>query len=144
MSIIKRNNGGFFPFRDSLTNFFDNDGFILDKLWNSESLPAVNISETDNGYEIEMAVPGMKKHEFKVKVENNMLTITGEHKEEKEDKKKNYTRQEYNYNAFTRSFRLPENAKDDAVQAKYDDGVLHLMVAKKEKTTSKAKEILVA
>lgn len=141
MALIKRNNGGFFPFRSNVNEFFDNDGFIFDKLWNGETIPSVNISENEKGYEIELAAPGMKKNDFKVKVENGILTISAESKEEKEEKKKNYTRQEYRYDAFSRSFTLPENAKEDDFQAKYEDGMLRLHVGKKEIVTSKAKEI---
>lgn len=141
MSLIKRNSGGYFPFRSVLSDFFDNDGFLFDKLWDKETMPAVNISETDKGYEIELAAPGMKKEDFKVKVENGVLSISAEKKEEREEKKKNYTRQEYNYTSFSRSFTLPENAKEDDLLAKYEDGLLRLTVGKKEAVTSKSKEI---
>jgi HSP20 family protein len=144
MALIKRNNGGFFNFRPTIADFFDDNGFFLDKVWNTESVPAVNISEDEKNYEIELAVPGMKKNDFKVKIENNMLTISAEHKEEKEEKKKNYTRQEYRFDSFTRSFTLPENAKEDGIEAHYEDGVLKLKVAKKVVVTSKAKEVMIS
>lgn len=144
MSLIKRNQGGYFPFRSVLSDFFDNDGFLFDKMWDKETMPAVNISETDKGFEIELAAPGMKKEDFKVKVDNGVLTISAERKEEKEEKKKNYTRQEYNFSSFSRSFTLPENVKEDDLMAKYEDGLLRLTVGKKEAVKSKAKEIPVA
>ncbi|MEI5579364.1 Hsp20/alpha crystallin family protein, partial [Streptomyces brasiliscabiei] len=86
--------------------------------------PAVNVSETDKNYEIEVAAPGMKKDDFKVKVENGAIHISAERKEEKEEKQKNYTRQEYSYNSFSRSFTLPEDVKEDDIKAQYEDGVL--------------------
>jgi HSP20 family protein len=141
MSLIKRNQGGYFPFRSILSDFFENDGFLFDKMWDKDTMPAVNISETEKSYEIELAAPGMKKEDFRVKVENGVLNISAERKEEKEEKKKNYTRQEYNYSSFRRSFTLPENAKEEDLMAKYEDGMLRLKVAKKEAVTSKAKEI---
>jgi HSP20 family protein len=145
MSLVKRNNGGFFPFRGLLSDFFEGEDLSLDRLWNKEmSMPAVNISEGDKTYEIELAVPGMRKNDFKVKVENGVLTISAEREEEKKEKEKNYTRREYSYNSFKRSFTLPENVKEDDIKAHYEDGVLKLTVAKKVMTVSKAKEIAVA
>ena len=83
------------------------------------------------------ALPGTQ---FKVKLENGMLTISAEKKEEKEEKTNKYTRQEFRFNSFTRSFTLPENAKEDDVQAHYEDGVLKLHVAKKVIAPAKVKE----
>ena len=140
MALLKRNNGGMLSFSPMINDFFDTDRFLFDKLWNNETIPAVNILENEKGYDIELAAPGMKKNDFKVKLENGMLTITAEKKEEKEETTKNYTRQEFRYNAFTRSFNLPENAKEDDVQAHYEDGVLKLHVSKKVIAPTKVKE----
>ena len=144
MSLIKKSNGGFFPQRSLLNDFFGAEGVTFDRLFNGESFPAVNITENDKNFEIELAAPGMRKNDFKVKVENGVLTISAERKEEKEEKKKNYTRQEYSYNSFCRSFTLPENVKEDDIKAHYEDGVLKLGLTKKVATISKAKEIAVA
>ena len=143
MSIIKRNNGGLMPFRSLLSDFFEAEDLSFDRLWNKNSIPAVNVSEQDKNYEIELAVPGMHKDDFKVKIENGVLTISAEKKEEKEKKEKNYTRQEYSYTSFSRSFTLPENAKEEDIKAHYEDGVLKLSVAKKVAAISKVKEIAV-
>ncbi len=110
MSIIKKTNGGLVPFRGLMSDFFETDE-LLNRLWKKDFAPAVNISETDKNYEIELVAPGLKKSEFKVNVENGILTISAEHQEEKKEKEKNYTRQEYSYNSFSRSFSLPENSK---------------------------------
>ena len=144
MSLIKRNNGGFYPLRGLLSDFFEADDLNLNRLWNRDWLPAVNVSESDKSYDIELAAPGMRKNDFKVKVENGVLTISAEREEEKKEKEKNYTRREYNFNSFSRSFTLPENAKEDDIKAQYQDGVLKLTVAKKAVAVSKAKEIAVA
>jgi len=112
-------------------------------LFQKEWIPAVNVSETEKEYEIEMAVPGMTKNDFKVKVEDGVLSISSEKKEEKEDKKKNYTRREFSYRSFDRSFTLPENATSDDVKAKYEDGILKLSIGKKKNAVSNAKQISV-
>jgi HSP20 family protein len=142
MSLIKRNNPmwGFSPV---LSDFFEPDEFAFNRFWKKEWTPAVNILEDDKQFEIEFAAPGMRKEDFKVKIENNVLNVSAEHKEEKEERKKKYTRQEYSYNSFSRSFTLPENVREDDVKASYQDGVLRLNIAKKALTVSKAKEITV-
>jgi HSP20 family protein len=143
MSLIKKNQGGYFSFRPFFNEFF-NDRVSLNRMFDGEEFPAVNIVENDNNYEIEVAAPGMKKDDFKVEVENGILTISAEKKEEKKESKKNYTRQEYYYSSFTRSFTLPDNAKEDGLAARYEDGMLKLTVSKKAVSVSKAREIEVA
>ncbi|MFZ7116552.1 MAG: Hsp20/alpha crystallin family protein [Bacteroidota bacterium] len=144
MSLIKKTNGGLVPFRGLMSDFFEADDLLLNRLWKKDFVPAVNISETDKNYEIELVAPGLKKNEFKVNVENGILTISAEHQEEKKEKEKNYTRQEYSYNSFSRSFSLPDNSKDDDIKANYADGLLKLTIAKKVTTPSKAKEIAIS
>ena len=144
MSLIKKTNGGLVPFRGMLSDFFETDDLLMNRLFKKEFVPAVNVSETDKSFEIELVAPGLKKNDFKVKVENGVLTISAEHSEEKKENEKNYTRQEYNYNSFSRSFTLPDNSKEDDIKANYTDGLLKLSVAKKAITVSKSKEIAVA
>jgi HSP20 family protein len=87
----------------------------------------------------------MKKEDFHVTCDNGVLSITAEREEKKEEKDKNYTRREYNYNSFSRSFTLPEAVRADQVNAKYENGVLQLSLPKKEKATAKPKrEIKIA
>jgi len=90
------------------------------------NLPPVNISRTDDAYDIEMAVPGFDKEDFKVSIEDGILKITGEHKAEKEEKEKNFTRREFSFSSFERSFRLPEDCNAENVGATYQNGVLRL------------------
>ena len=106
--------------------------------------PAANIAETDKEYSIELAVPGYRKDDFKVKVDKDMLTISAETKSETSENNKEYTRKEYNYSSFARSFRLPDNVKDDAISAKYDNGILHLNIPKSNIQISATKELKVA
>jgi HSP20 family protein len=144
MNLLKRNNGGLVPFRSLLSDIFDGDGFADEIFWNNTWIPAVNVSENDKNYAIEVAAPGMKKSDFKISVDKGVLTISAERKEEKEEKNKNYTRQEYSYNSFSRSFTLPDDVKEEEIKAHYEDGVLKLSVAKKALAVSKVKEIAVA
>jgi HSP20 family protein len=85
----------------------------------------------------------MKKSDFHVKVEDGILNISFEHKYEKEEKEKNYTRKEFGFKSFVRSFTLPENAKQEDIKAQYEDGILKLHVAKKVTTPVKVKEIAI-
>lgn len=102
-------------------------------LWGrTMNIPAVNITENKNDYLVSMAVPGMKKDDFKIDVEGNMLTISSEKEESKEEKDKKFTRKEYNYSSFSRSFTLPEEVNKEKIEAKYDDGVLKISLPYKE------------
>ncbi|MBX2963438.1 MAG: Hsp20/alpha crystallin family protein [Cyclobacteriaceae bacterium] len=100
-------------------------------------VPAVNVKELEKVFEIEMAVPGMTKKDFHINIDNGMLTVFTEKKDEKEVKEENYTRKEFNYTNFTRSFNLPENVNPDRIEAKYDEGILRILIAKKALTPDK-------
>lgn len=113
------------------SNFFDDNILGFDG-FHTKNLPATNISEKDDHFLIEMAVPGMQKSDFHINVENGILTISTEKEEEQEEKEKHYRRREYNYYSFERSFSLPDTVKQDDIKAKYDDGILRLTIAKKE------------
>ena len=95
-------------------------------------VPAVNIKEENDKFVLEMAAPGMKKNDFHISLEENVLTISSEKKEEKEEKNDNYTRREFFYNTFTRSFTLPENVDVENIKADYKNGILTLNLPKKE------------
>jgi len=142
MSIVKRNNERFPAFRSLLSDFFESENLSINDLFQKDWMPAVNVSETDTSYEIEMAVPGMKKEDFNVKIDDGVLTISSERKEEREEKK-NFTRKEFSYRSFNRSFTLPENAKEEEVKARYEDGILKLEILKNKVTVSNAKKIAV-
>lgn len=134
-----------------LNNFFD-DFFTKDLFnWNEKNLtemgftmPSVNVKETETHYEIEMAVPGLKKEDFKINIDRNILTISSESQKENEerDEKKNYTRREFNYQSFTRSFTMPSDIVDvEHIEAKYDNGILKLAVPKRENAKKEVKTI---
>ncbi|HNT80772.1 MAG TPA: Hsp20/alpha crystallin family protein [Bacteroidia bacterium] len=134
------------------SDLFDTEDFFSPRLWDfsgdfdfANRVPSVNITENEQEFKIEMAAPGFERKDFKVEVENGVLCISSEKEEESEEKKKNYTRMEYSFNSFSRSFALPENSLPDKINAKYEKGVLNIVVPKKEVTVSKpVKEITVS
>lgn len=127
-----------------MPEFFDNERFFDSDWMKSITVPSVNIRETEKEFFVELAAPGLNKKDFKIAVENGMLTISAEKKLEKEEKEKDFTRKEFSYSNFSRSFMLPENVNEDKIEAHYEDGILKLQVLKKavEKTTlAKAIEV---
>jgi len=106
--------------------------------------PTVDISETDGEYQIKAEIPDVKKEDVKVTLEDGVLTIQGERKQEKEEKGKKYHRVERSYGSFVRSFSLPEFIDEEKVKAEFKDGVLNLHLPKSEKGKPKAIEVKVA
>lgn len=139
MSLVKNNNQKFPSLFSELLDydkFFGNDFFKGFE----NNFPAANVIEGDKSYKIELAIPGFKKEDIKVNVENEVLTISAETKSEKDDKNEKYTRKEFSYNSFSRSFQLPKSANSEKVDAKYEDGLLKLEVAKKEEAIKQGKK----
>jgi HSP20 family protein len=147
-NIMKRNSsnmpafGGLFDnlLPSSLGNFFNDDfGGLM-----TSNVP-VNIRETDKTYELEVVAPGLKKDQFHVYVDDKLLTISFEHKEEnkEEDKKAGYLRNEYRMQSFSRTFNLDETMNGDDVSARYSDGILHVTIPKKEGAQRISKSIQV-
>ena len=143
MSLMKRNGNLF----DSFPSLFNDDFFTRDLFnWglknNSNTgttIPAVNIKETPETFEVEMAAPGMTKNDFKIELDSNVLTITSERSMESEPKDgERYSRKEFSYQSFQRTFTLPKEVVDDEkIQAKYENGVLYLVIPKKEEAKQK-------
>jgi len=139
MTLIKRSSNLFpeFPsLLDEFKGFLDWPNMGMER----PNMPAVNICESENSYDIEVAVPGMKKDDFNLNLDNNTLTISCEKKEEHEERndKGKYTRREFSYSSFSRSFTLPENDVDvDHIDAKYEDGVLTINLPKREEVKPK-------
>ena len=96
------------------------------------TVPAVNITENKDDYKVSVAAPGLKKNDFNIDVEGNVLTISSEKEESKEEKDKKFTRKEYNYSSFSRCFTLPEEISQEKIEAKYEDGVLKISLPRKE------------
>jgi len=114
--------------------WFDNGG-LLSRAMN---VPAVNITEQKNDYLVSLAAPGLRKEDFKIDVDGNMLTISSEKEETKEEKDKKFTRKEYNYSSFSRSFTLPEEINKEKIEAKYEDGVLKISLPRREEAKKPA------
>lgn len=147
MSVIKRNG-------TQLNNFpgFFND-FVSKDLWNwglennsytGTTIPAVNIRENNENFIVEMAAPGMTKNDFSVELTGNILTITSEKNFEEEAKEEErYTRKEFSYQSFSRVFTLPKEVVDaDRIEAKYENGLLHLLIPKKEEAKVKGPRLI--
>ena len=145
MTLIKQR-GSYPSMRSLLEDFWNNDTLSEDRFWNTRvNLPAVNIIEKDDKFLIELAAPGLRKEDFKINIENGILQIDSESQREVEEEKDNYTRKEFNYNSFSRSFTIPENASEENIAASYENGVLKLKLQKlKSETSHKKKQILIA
>ncbi len=124
------------PFHDILDEIF-NDAHTREESF----LPNIDIAETESGFEIEAQLPGIKKEDITVDLENNRLTISGERKFEKEDKTKKYHRVETQYGSFTRSFQLPDSIDQDSIKANFKDGILKISIDKNEEKAKKQIEI---
>lgn len=108
------------------------------------NIPAVNIVENKDHYQLSLSAPGLKKADFKIDLDDDILTISSEKEDNKEEKDGKYTRQEYNYSSFSRSFTLPAGADKEKVSAKYEDGVLKVNIPRNGKMKSpSAKQIAV-
>ncbi len=142
MSLVKSNKSqDFVP--TLLSDFFDNNRFFGNRWFESEfnrSLPAVNIKEDDKQFDIEFAAPGFSKEDFKIDVVNDVMTVSAEKKAEKNEDQKRFTRQEFTYSSFSRSFTLPQSVNSDKIDAKYTDGLLHLQIPKKEESKAQPKK----
>ena len=120
--------------------FFDDDFFTARSRW----LPAVNIKDEKDHFEIEVAAPGLRKEDFNVSIENGLLMISCEKEEKKDEKEDNYARKEFSYRSFYRSFTLPENVDPDSIEAKYNDGILKLRLKKMAMAKPETKKITVS
>jgi len=152
MKTLIKTNRSLFPAIPSLLNDFLADDWFDSSLasWKSPgaTLPAVNVSETNDDFLIDVAAPGMKRDDFKVELVDNVLTIVSQREDnpEQQDSNTKYIRKEFSYQAFQRSFSLPENkVEGNKIAARYIDGILHVTIPKKEEAKIKpAKQIKVS
>ena len=132
MSLMKFSN----PLPTFFDRFFENDLFD----WSNRNysltnttLPSVNIKENQDAFEVDVAAPGLTKNDFKLELINNLLTISSERKVENETKEgEQFTKHEFSYQSFTRSFTMPDFADNENITATYDNGILHVAIPKKE------------
>lgn len=153
---VKRN-GNLFP--SLMTDLLDTDRFFDSDLLDLESdlllpssmiipsrtigrLPSVNVTEREKDYLIELAAPGLTKKDFKVELEDDLLSISAEKEEKHNGKENGLTRKEFSYESFCRCFRLPENSKAEKIDAQYENGILKIEIPKKEITVSKPKKAI--
>jgi len=146
MNLIKRNNtDNWLPsiFDDMFkTDWMDNGNSGLNRI--GTSVPAVNISENEEAFHLEVAAPGKTKKDFNLELDNGVLTISSEDKREEEKKDNNgrFTRREFSYSSFKRAFTLPESVDSEKISAQYKDGVLKIDLPKREEAKVQAKKMI--
>ncbi len=142
MALVKfshnSNNSDNTPFVNRVFDSIFNDSYLSDRF--TSRVPAVNVAETEGAFQIELAAPGLQKEDFKINVDQNTLTISAEKKEESANENKTYSKREYAYHSFTRSFTLPDSVDYNKIEASYEAGILSLEIGKKEeaKVTSRS------
>ncbi len=140
MALVKFRNRDLFP--SFFNEFFDRDLYdTANAGFDDSTMPAVNIKEGKDEYTVEVAAPGMKKDDFRIELDNNLLVISSEKSEEHEDKQEGeFTRREFSYSSFRRSFALPKTIKEEDIKATYKDGVLMITLPKKDEAKEKPKK----
>ncbi|MEJ7560625.1 MAG: Hsp20/alpha crystallin family protein [Pedobacter sp.] len=126
----------------TINNVFDsifNDTFFTDRM--VSRVPAANISETENHYHVELAAPGLKKDDFKLKLERDLLSVSVEHTLQDSSEDRSYSKREFSYSSFIRGFTLPESANPEAITARYENGVLCIDIAKREEAKMVSRQI---
>ena len=142
MTLVKFNNKANNSLMPGFNDVFDsifNDTFFNERM--VSRVPAVNISESESNYHVELAAPGLKKEDFKLNLERNVLTISVEQSAEQTDTQKNFSKREFSYSSFVRSFTLPESADHGQIEASYLDGVLKIDIAKREEAKVMRRQI---
>jgi HSP20 family protein len=141
MELTTRTNGNWLP--SLLEDIFDEKN-IQKRFSNTHSLPAVNIEENEDSFSLELAAPGKSKDDFNIELDNDLLTISSEIKEEHktEDKNRIFTRREFSYESFKRSFTLPESIDPSKIKANYENGVLILNLPKREEAKTQPKRMI--
>ena len=140
-TLIKRNRLSFPALVNDIfdSNLRDLTGDVFN--WPApKNIPSVNVTETSKEFKIALAAPGLEKKDFKIEVENGMFTISSEKQEETKEEGKDWIRKEFAYNQFARSFQLPENVLADKIDAKYENGLLNVVLPKKEVTVANPKK----
>jgi HSP20 family protein len=145
MTLVKRN--GRSEYTPSIwNNFFSNDLFNWDSNFanSGNSIPSVNIKETPDSFLVEMAAPGMDKKDFKIEIDGSALTISSEKQNESEEKDgENFNRREFSYQSFYRTFHLPKEVVNaDKIEAKYENGILRLEIAKRDEAKQKPARLI--
>lgn len=143
MTLVKFNNRtrNSAPYFNNIFDSLFNEA--LNKNLNVNKIPGVNILESDADYKIELAAPGLNKEDFQINLKKDTLSVWAE-KKVSDDEKKEYTRREFDYFSFARSFVLPESVDGDKISAEYTNGILNITIGKKDESQSQSKEIKVS
>lgn len=136
MTLLRRTNNGYPAFSNLLEDIFSTVD-TGNSFRSENTLPAVNIAEDNEGFKIEFAAPGLSKNEFQINLDNNVLTVSSEKETKKSESQENYTRREFNFASFQRSFTLPDSANGDKIKAEYHEGVLTIEIPKREEAKIK-------
>jgi HSP20 family protein len=144
MSLVKFNNRtrNTAPYFNNVFDSLFSDA--LNKNYGISKMPAVNIAETAVSYKIELAAPGLNKEDFKIELKKDNLSVWAEKKSQQTEEQKDYTRKEFEYFSFARSFVLPEGVDTEKISAEYVNGVLNITLGKKEPAKDEHKEIVVS
>lgn len=142
MNLVKRNNSNSNFFPSIMEELFRPDWMGGSQNPNNLSVPPVNIRETDTSFEVELSAPGKTKEDFNIEIDNELLTISSEFKSESTTEEGKFTRREFSYSAFRRSFTLPETVKDDDIKASYENGILKISLPKREEALPKPKRMI--
>jgi len=126
------------PLGDMMSNFFENE--LGDFFGKRITDPSANIVEQQDSFLLEIAAPGLKKDDFKIHLENSVLTISADIEDEKKEEGKNYTRKEFHYGSFSRSFTLPKTIDLEAIKADYQEGILKITMPKREEARLETKK----
>lgn len=137
MRIVKYNNNNVFP---SLINELFNDDFGMNFLNRSHSVPSVNSLENNDSFEIDLAVPGMKKEDFTIELNDKVLVISSETSNTMENDKMRLN--EFNFSSFQRSFRVPDSVDQDKIKANYKNGILKIKLPKRKESISKPNRVI--
>ena len=142
MTLVKFNNR---PISKTIDSVFDDLFSTFPSTWNEGSnTPPVNIHETKEGYHLELKAPGINKEDFNVNIENGLLIISFEQKEENKSEDYKTIRREFSYRSFKRSFSLDDEVNADEVQAKYENGILKLYLPKKEQAKNSTRQVTIS
>ena len=133
-----------FPsFRAMMDDFWNTDRFFNQPIFRNDFLPAVNIKDKEDQYELEVSAPGFKKKDFNITTDKGLLTISAESSNELKEDGSDYTRREFSHSSFSRTFSLPENIVEDEIKADFNDGLLKITLKKSNNTVSTRKQVLI-
>lgn len=141
MNLVKRNPDNWLP--TVFDDFMKTDWLGGTNLERQEGkVPAVNIKENEDNFIVQVAAPGKEKEDFKIELDNEVLSISSEDKQESKEENEKFTRREFCYSSFRRVFQLPETVNNDEIKANYDKGILNIILPKREEAKVQPKRMI--